>query len=67
MIGVMEWWRDVVSEENSGDLSWMLSENLLWESRKDFWVEHSSKNTEEKEVRICIEIAATKDEEKSKI
>ena len=32
-----------------------------------FWVERSSKNTEEKEVRIYIEIAVTKYEEKSKI
>lgn len=32
-----------------------------------FWVERSSKNKEEKEVRLDIEIAVTKYEEKSKI
>ena len=36
-------------------------------AERTFWVERSSKNTEEKEVRIYIEIAVTKYEEKSKI
>lgn len=36
-------------------------------AQRTFWVERSSKNKEEKEVRLYIEIAVTKYEEKSKI